>query len=74
MTSVSFPRFPPNICLEVSSLMRGYEIPRKEWIALLQQQMHMYSYIAIFMTVNSTHLTVGGSKVTKITQNYIQLC
>ncbi len=52
------------VCLEVGSLMRGYEIPQKELIALRQQQMHTYSYIAIFTT------SVGGNalQVTRVTQ------
>ncbi len=43
--------------------MNGYEVLQKGRIVLRQQQMHCR---AVFTTANSTHLTVGGSKVTKI--------
>ncbi len=43
-------------------MVSGYEIPRKDRIALRQQQMHVYHD----SVVNYTHLTVGGSKVAEI--------
>ncbi len=44
----------------------GMKFSRKGQIALWQQQMHVYMNTLVITTVNSTHLTVGGSKVAKI--------
>lgn len=53
---------------ECISVVSGYEIPRKQVHICIATAIHCNYDSNIFTTLNSTHLTVGASKLQKYTK------
>ncbi len=79
MASVSFSRFPPNICSGCCLVSRSEIMKMADWFTAAKKKctctdMHCSYYSDIFTIVDSTHLLWGlQSHRNRPKQNYIQL-